>query len=311
MNLKNSIQVNQPRPYQKVGIEFLVYGWVPVDWLETDHGRDPRICLKHFDIHAKLFGCETILIQPPKLFPNLRKKFFFGYKVRYTQISAHTILLSQGLLTIKISGHKKDQEIYIPICIQGFPQNGAHDPILVSLHANVEHKIKHFSDELDRYFWELDQLEQKRKEMTGEYGIQSDGTTVEDDELKLGVFKAIDLTDDEEKLALEEKYKEVLEWAGADAIRFGAGVGRLGGFDFQVYANDHNPKHFHVIHKSRGVNARFSFPGIKLLNYKEKKYSIKRNEEDAIRRYFQDEEHLKRLSIEFEKVDQHNKNTAL
>lgn len=76
-------------------------------------------------------------------------------------------------------------------------------------------------------------------------------------------------------------------------------VGTIKGFSFTVYSNDHG-KHFHVIDKGKGINARFSFPQIELLNYKTKN-KIRPKDIKLIKNYFSNPANFIRLEFEFQK----------
>jgi len=102
---------------------------------------------------------------------------------------------------------------------------------------------------------------------------------------------------DEEKL--NKKYKDVIEWQGPLC---GATIGNMDGFKFMVFSNDHD-KHFHVIHKGRGVDARFSFPGIDLINYKNTGNYISSKEKSRIVDYFRVAGNFKILEAEFSRRD--------
>ena len=77
-------------------------------------------------------------------------------------------------------------------------------------------------------------------------------------------------------------------------------VARIAGFELRVYSHDHD-KHFHVIHKERGIDARFSFPEIVLINYKQSRNMISSKEENNIRVFFKKPEYFEKLQKEFEK----------
>ncbi len=53
----------------------------------------------------------------------------------------------------------------------------------------------------------------------------------------------------------------------------------------EVYPQDHDPKHFHVISKQRGINARFDINTLKLINIK--KGEIKPKDQKVIQQFFQ------------------------
>lgn len=104
--------------------------------------------------------------------------------------------------------------------------------------------------------------------------------------------------EDKQEKALKEKYKEAIKRRGPF---FRGLVGTMDGFDFRVYSGDHEPKHFHVIHKGRGIDARFSFPDIELISYKGLSSTIGSKESKKIRELFKIPENFKRLSSEFQR----------
>ena len=77
-------------------------------------------------------------------------------------------------------------------------------------------------------------------------------------------------------------------------------VAVMKGFEFRVHSDDHG-KHFHVIHRGRGIDARFSFPEIELIDYKKLGNTIGRKEENNIRVFFKNPEYFEKLKGEFEK----------
>lgn len=89
--------------------------------------------------------------------------------------------------------------------------------------------------------------------------------------------------------------------AGQLYIRKGM-VARMNGFRFVVYSDDHG-KHFHIIHRERGIDARFSFPNIKLIDYKQDRNTISSKEENNIRVFFENPIYFAKLKKDFEKRD--------
>ena len=69
--------------------------------------------------------------------------------------------------------------------------------------------------------------------------------------------------EDRRQKELEERYKDALDWRGPLLHGLAA---KLDGFEIRVYSNDHG-KHFHVIHRGKNINARFSYPQMELMNY--------------------------------------------
>lgn len=79
-------------------------------------------------------------------------------------------------------------------------------------------------------------------------------------------------------------------------------IAKLNGYEFRVHSNDHD-KHFHIIHKEKGIDARFSFPGIKLIDYKKCKNRIHSKQIKSIQKLFRDSKHFEKLEKEFIKRD--------
>jgi hypothetical protein len=85
-----------------------------------------------------------------------------------------------------------------------------------------------------------------------------------------------------------------------EEILYGGAVGQLNSFNFTVHSNDHG-KHFHVVDMERGINARFSYPEIKLLNYKNSRDMLRSKEEKNIIEFFKKPDNFEKLRKEFEK----------
>jgi hypothetical protein len=94
---------------------------------------------------------------------------------------------------------------------------------------------------------------------------------------------------------LTDKYKDALEWQGPLA---GASMFRINGFIFKIYSHDHD-RHFHIIHKGKGIDARFSFPEIELINYKESKNILSSKEKKTIQEFLREEKNFKKIEDEF------------
>src|SRR3989344_1621758 len=103
--------------------------------------------------------------------------------------------------------------------------------------------------------------------------------------------------EDRREEELKEKYKDALEWQGplAEGI-----VSRFNGFELRVYSDDHD-SHFHVIHKGKGIDARFSFPGLELMSYKSSQNTIGSKEEKKIQEYCRQPNIFKKFEEEFSK----------
>lgn len=103
--------------------------------------------------------------------------------------------------------------------------------------------------------------------------------------------------EDRREEELNEKYKDALEWRGP---LVGGIVSRFNGFELRVYSDDHD-NHFHVIHKGKGVDARFSFPDIQLMNYKNSRNTISSKMQKKITEYCLQPEIFKIFNKEFNK----------
>jgi hypothetical protein len=110
------------------------------------------------------------------------------------------------------------------------------------------------------------------------------------------LFRTIESVEDEELLNLNRKYSEAIEWEP----RFGGTVGAQNGFVYTAFSNDHGP-HFHVVHRGRGINARFSFPAIELLSYKEIGDGMARKEIRAVQEFFRIPSNKTRMAKELAK----------
>lgn len=95
---------------------------------------------------------------------------------------------------------------------------------------------------------------------------------------------------------LDEKYKKIKQKSF-----FAKGVAaRIDGFAFIVYSDDHD-KHFHIIHKGRGVDARFSFPQIELLSYKNTRNFISSKEKKKFKEFITKPDIFQKFEKEFRK----------
>jgi len=132
---------------------------------------------------------------------------------------------------------------------------------------------------------------------------------INDPDILWGMFELLEKTEVEHtespyvkeiklKAELEKKYKDALNWRGPLA---GATIFRIDGFLFKVHSHDHG-KHLHIIHKGRGIDARFSFPELQVVNYKSKNI-LSSKEEKLIQEFIRKETNFKKLEKEFERRD--------
>ena len=289
MKGENKLELAGPKPYEVVGIKFDVFGKVPKSWLsygKYGFGMD-WMDVNGNDLPMSGPSAEVV---PGLLFKFKKKLRFYGHvDLSYFQTSEHP----RGLV-IEISGDNKHWFL-LPLIIGGTNQiyDSEHEELRKKLSVTVKKVLKRKED-WKNYNKELSQI---RK------GI------VFDIEILEGVFEILknseerfeefsESEEDKQEKDLEEKYKDVIAWRGP--LLRGI-VGRMDGYEFRVYSGDHNPKHFHVIHKGRGIDARFSYPQIQLIDYKGSSSIIGSKESAKIREFFEVAKNLKKLNSEFQK----------
>ncbi|OGZ42521.1 MAG: hypothetical protein A3C80_01365 [Candidatus Ryanbacteria bacterium RIFCSPHIGHO2_02_FULL_45_43] len=289
MKGENKLELAGPKPYEVVGIKFDVFGKVPKSWLsygKYGFGMD-WMDVNGNDLPMSGPSAEVV---PGLLFKFKKKLRFYGHvDLSYFQTSEHP----RGLV-IEISGDNKHWFL-LPLIIGGTNQiyDSEHEELRKKLSVTVKKVLKRKED-WKNYNKELSQI---RK------GI------VFDIEILEGVFEILknseerfeefsESEEDKQEKDLEEKYKDVIAWRGP--LLRGI-VGRMDGYEFRVYSGDHNPKHFHVIHKGRGIDARFSYPQIQLIDYKGSSSIIGSKESAKIREFFEVAKNLQKLNSEFQK----------
>lgn len=270
-------------------------------WLESDFGINNSLGYELLDINAKVFMGGSMGLSKQN------KKFFFNSPINFDWANVPFIKNSKGRITVKIDTYKGEKSFFIPIIVSRFKTKESMDPKIVKKHSSVGETFSRYERELKEYHEKLGIIYDKRDKKNKIDKKKCGDDCIDDIEILEDVFYSLDelekddkyifYEEDLEEKKLEKKYKEAIEWAGP-MLR-----GRfwfMNGFRFVVHSNDHY-KHFHVIHKARGIDARFSFPNIKLMNYKSNKNTISSKEEKAIINCFKNPEVLDRLKQEFQK----------
>lgn len=288
-----TIDVIRPKPYERIADRFVIFGYIPRSWIKTDFNTiDARVFIDFLDINGQTTGGTTTEIKL-NWFSKFKRKLKFSKGVQINRIdTAPYVLESQGRITIRLSGCNKDCSFFLPIIIDGFEPKSGVDPEIEKKHKDLGNKVLQYENDLQNYRKEWNEIR---------------GGIVYDKEITKGVFDILEKSEnnfeafseseeDKQEQALEEKYKDALRWKRP--LR--GIVGRMDGFTFSVYSGDHG-NHFHVVHKGRGINARFSFPQIELINYKQSVNIIGSKEKERIRKYYTNSENFQRLANEFKK----------
>lgn len=301
MNNNELIKLIEPKPYQEVATRFIVSGWLPKSWLITDSGYlDNRIFFDLIDVKGTAFSCSTISVHVTLgWLSKFRKKFYFSELIQFNSCNESFIKSSQGRIAIKLGGHKDVQSVYIPLIVKELEPEAGADPEILDKQGKIEETIAKYKLDLKNYNKELELLMTKERQ---EFEVNfcediTEEVDIEDEGLLDGVAQRLFSAESNEKRALDDKYKEALDWRGP--LLRGI-IARMNGFVFKVHSHDHG-SHFHVIHRERGVDVRFSFPEIKLENYKNKKNLIGSKETESIRNFLLEVNNFNKLRKEFEK----------
>ncbi|MDP2704574.1 MAG: hypothetical protein Q8P01_05210 [bacterium] len=293
--MKEEIEIIHPKPYARVGAEFILSGRIPKSWLKTSWGgMDYRVLGGFLDINGFEFASTVTACVQHNLFSVFKKKLYFSTAAQFSQFNAPFIAKSQGRIALKLSGQKEGCDYFLPLIVDGFePKNGV-DPEIDEKHKNIGKKVLQYEVDLKNYGKELAGIRKgivyEKKILEGIFEI------LDKPESSFDAFSESE--EDEQEKALEEKYRDTIEWRGP---LLGGIAGRMEGFEFRVYSGDHNPKHFHIIHKGHGIDARFSFPQIELINYKGRSNTIGSKESERIREFFGATVNFQKLDGEFQK----------
>lgn len=289
MQDKNELELVKPKPHEVVGVKFDVFGKVPKTWLSYGKYGFGMDWMDGNGNDLPMSGPSADVV-PGFLFRFKKKLRFYGHvDLSYFQTSEHP----RGLI-IEISGNGKHCFL-LPLIIKGTNKiyDSEHEELRKKLSVTVK-KVMKLKEDWENYNKELSQI---RKGL------------VFDREILEGVFEILEKSEegfkefseseeDKQEKELEEKYKDVIAWRGP-LLR--GMVGRMDGFEFRVFSGDHNPKHFHIIHKERGIDARFSYPQIQLINYKGRSSTIGNKESGKIREFFEVIKNSQKLDSEFRK----------
>lgn len=313
MKKRNQINLIEPKPYQEIGAKFIISGWVPESWLKSDYGMDYRIFTEFLDIEGKTFMGGSINIsdvKPPKSWwPWSHKgKIYFRDIVQLHSSNIGFLEKSQGRMVLKLNGQKEDEQyIFIPLVVPQFVPKERTDSKIIVQHGKVAEMVKQYELDIKNYYKELTAVHNSFPHNKEE--DETDNTHIHDTDILWGLFELLGESETihedspfvkEIKLKekLSEKYKDAIVWKGPLA---GASLFRIDGFLFKIHSHDHG-KHFHIIHKGKGIDARFSFPEIELISYKSHN-TLSKKQEKSIQEFLKDKVNFKKMENEFLRRD--------
>jgi len=307
------IKIIEPKPYQEIGARFIVSGWVPKVWLITNPSfRDGLIGTEFIAINCKTFMGTTIEVKSKGFknwFSKFRKRLYFSEVVQFSPFSTFSIENSQGRIVLKLYGENEDrQSIFIPLIIKQFVPGEGEIPEIVEKHGRVGEIVTQYKKDLRDYYKELAKINESREQKGDIFSDKESNkySYLGNWKISTGIHKLLNededsqgeypySEEDKQEDGLEKKYSDAIKWRGSMQKIL---IGKMNGFEFRIYSNDHG-RHFHVIHRSKKIDARFSFPEIQLMSYKNSKNTISSREEAKIRTFFENPDIFKELEKEF------------
>lgn len=255
MAKEETVEVSTPKPFEIVESKFVLLGKIPKSWLwDGRHGLGVD-WLDSNGSDLPMSGPNSTTL--PTLFPWSKKiRFHARVDLSHFTSSEHP----RGLILVIETYAGNNRYFYHPVIIAGTNKvyESEHAELKEKLSSTIQKIIKN-KKEWENYTRELETL---RKSIVSEVNLlEGIFNILEHSEEEFIPFTESE--EDKQEAELEEKYKEVIESRGP---LFRGTAGRMDGFELRVYSDDHG-QHFHVIHKGKGVNARFSFPEMELLNY--------------------------------------------
>jgi len=308
---ENNITILKPKPYEEVGIRFIIEGLAPKSWLDTGFGMSNSISLEFINIDGQTFiGTSVYIIADKNDQLESKNRLRFYGVFQFNQFNASFIIESRGRITLKLSGYKEGYQLFIPIIVKIPNYKFKPGRKIINKHGKIGEMILQYERDLKDYNEKIEniRISRQRKNDLAEdddsnyrYGrnweVMGSILNILDRSTKGSKKDYPFIEEDLAEKKLKRKYKDAIKWRGP--LLHGL-VGKMDGFEFRVYSNDHD-KHFHVIHKQKRINARFSFPEIKLVNYKNIRNSIRAKDCDKIIAFFKVPENFKKLEEEFQR----------
>ncbi|MFA7653804.1 MAG: hypothetical protein WCX97_02055 [Candidatus Magasanikbacteria bacterium] len=294
-NKKEAVLIT-PKPFAIVGLKFDLIAEIPKSWLSSaGHG---------FGIGWMSINGNYLPMSGPsaEIIPSFLSKIKQRVRIKsrielYSKDPEHP----QGLI-IEINGNENEQFTLFPFIIKG--TNPIYDKEQIEIKKYLSNSVARttkLKSDWNTYWSELERIS---RQQVWDKKISDDIFNIlNNSEEKFAPF--VESEEEREERELREKYKDAIEWQGPI---LGGRAGDINGFDFRVNSGDHSvfkgkqiSKHFHVVHKGRGINARFSYPEIDLVDYLGHSNTMGAKEVVKIKEYFSDPNHLKKLESEFQK----------
>lgn len=111
---------------------------------------------------------------------------------------------------------------------------------------------------------------------------------------------------------LEEQIEQYLDRTKVDEngniYEIRAFIASIGDLKIEIFPNDHNPPHFHVTSKQRGINARFNLSTLKFIDYKKgTRGELKSNDIKKLENFFKTTPSVKKeLKKRYKEFSQNN-----
>jgi hypothetical protein len=233
------INIDNPKPLQKVEINFAVTGWVPKLWFcESELGINNTLLIDFIDIKGQTFIGSSTKVDLNKTSES-KDKFRLLMSVEFNHSNCLIIAESQGRINIKFSGYKANQYYFLPLIVKKYAATSSEDAETIKRHENIEDFIERNKKDYEDY---LDECEKIRSGSHYVFNVsQNDKVKISLDIYDESLSKEamliyqqseqlnIEITDyakiDRLQKELDEKYKEAIEWRGACG----------GGIDFLPY----------------------------------------------------------------------------
>jgi len=271
MTRKNEIKIIEPKPYEKVGAAFVVSGWIPKKWLHQGTYTGLGFCL--VDADCIEFSCGNLHVER-KLFDAFRTRVWFTSPFQLNTFNAPFIAKGGGRIVIALDGKEKNQKFYLPIIVKGF-ENFEESEKAVNIQKTIGTRLEKIKSDLEDYYQELRKIGESRRQKDATFKEEDGRNNYADVSVGYEMLKLLDdnenesfenylySEEDKKEKELNEKYKDALDWRGP--LLHGL-IAKFDAFELRIHSNDHG-KHFHVMHRGKGINARFSFPEIALISY--------------------------------------------